>query len=255
MKQCPNCSGLELYDDTEQYCPYCHTLLVPYVRNNRRRNSEPEDTPAEPVRPRQRRENAGAAANQAEERFETRVGGRYRYHGRVVSISPSSRFMSGPEKWINAIFLGRPYQIGNPVYETNIRIEEISWTRMPDQARNLLLYGDPNEISIGDDVNVTAVRRGDRLIVQDLVVNDVGGSVRMHGMISAAAFRLLALVVVLLIMLLVGAIVSFFTSGGFWTLLEALVGVVMALVLKLAAILLPIVLLGIVAWLLLKGFH
>jgi len=85
MKQCPNCQGLELYDDTVARCPHCGAALVPYARQNRR------STTAQPITP-----NSGAQRRTEPEDpvFESRDGRKIVFRGMVVSISPTSRFMA-----------------------------------------------------------------------------------------------------------------------------------------------------------------
>ena len=251
MKQCPNCKGLELYDDAETNCPYCGTGLVRYERQNGRTVGDTRYANDEPVTPRSRREGRTRAADTPE--FVQQAGRKYSYRGRVVSISPTSRFMSRFEKWFNAVFRGLPYQIGNPVYETNIRIEEIKWSRIPEQAQNLAFYGDPGELDVGDDVSVTAVRKNNRYVVKNITINDVNGSVRMRGLVPAALIRAITLCAVLLIVVLTAGIVSFFSTGGFWTLLGAIASGIVLILSKIIAALAPIIILVIVFWLLIKG--
>ena len=246
MKQCPSCQGLELYDDEVLRCPYCNTVLVPYIRNNRARSSDAAYETGEPVRPR----GSSYSGTQAEDpEFEHRNGSYYAFRGIVVSISPTSRFMRNSVKWFNAVFRGQPYQVGNPVHETIIRIEEISHSRIPNQMRSLVYYGELGELDVGDDVTIRAVRRNDRLIVKDLVINDIETLVRAHGVLSSAAVRMLSFIAIGLIVLLFAMIISFFTSGGIWRLLSALVGGAMSLVSMAIVTLAPIIGLLFIYWL------
>jgi hypothetical protein len=152
-------------------------------------------------------------------------------------------------KWINSIFRGQPYQLGNPVHETIIRIEEICQSRLPDRLRSLVYYGELGELDIGDDVTISAVRRNDRLVIRSMVINDIESAVKPHGQISAAAVRVLAFVSVALVVFLIAGIVSFFTSGGLWTLLGSLVGGTLSIAGKLLTVLAPILGLLFVYWL------
>ena len=205
MKQCLECQGLELYDDVEMYCPHCNAVLVPYVRNNRRQSAGMVNN--EPIRPRMQNQTEKYAEAPV---FESYSGGRLVYRGTVVSITPTSRFMTRFMKWFNAIFRGQPYQFGNPVYETVIRIEEISRLRIPDQMRSIVYYGEPGELNVGDDITVSAVRRTGRLVARDLVINDIESVIRPYNQISALAVRILSLMAVLFFIFLTATVVLFF---------------------------------------------
>ena len=130
--------------------------------------------------------------------------------------------MSRSLKWANAVFRGQPYQFGNPVHETIIRIEEISQSRLPDRMRSLVYYGELGELDVGDDVTISAVRGNDRLVIKDIVINDIETSVRPHGQMSAAAVRVLTLLLLVFIYYLFSSIISAFTSGRIFSSLGAL---------------------------------
>lgn len=248
MKQCPRCQGLELYDDEIILCPYCDTTLVPYTRKNRR-NINDENGPREPKRP------TGSSQRKTRTEppiFERHNAGRYNYRGVVTSISPTSRFMTNTVKWLNSVFKGQPYQLGNPVHETILRIEEISQSRLPDKMRSLVYYGELGELNVGDDVAISAVKRDGRLVVRNIVINDIESSVHTQGLISANLVRFLSLAAIGLIVLLISVIVSFFTSGGIWMILGALVGGALSLVSKLIVTLAPLAGLIFIYWLILR---
>ena len=246
MKQCPNCQGFELYDDEVSRCPYCNTVLVPYIRNNRRGSFNTVQYTGNPVRP---RESSNSETNTEDPEFEHRYGNRYIFRGIVVSISPTSCFMTNYVKLFNAIFRGQPYQIGNPVHETIIRVEEISHSKIPDQMRSLVYYGELGELDVGDDVTIRAVRGNNRLIVKDLVINDIETAVRARGVLSSAAVRMLSLIAIGVIVLFFAMIISFFTTGAAWRLLNALIGGAFNLVSMVLVTLAPILGLLFICWL------
>ena len=245
MKQCPNCRGMELYDDAETNCPYCEAALIPYVRANRRSSPADRDSQEETVRP------SRPADDLPEEQpaFERHVGGRVLYRGIVSSISPTSRFMSGTVKWANAVFRGQPFQLGNPVHETIIRIEEINQARLPDKMRSLVYYGELGELNVGDDVSITAVRKHGRMVIRTLHINDIETDVSAHGQIPAVLLRLLSLMVLVLAASLVSMVISFFTSGDIWAVINLLAGAAFSLLAKALAALGPVAILLLVFWL------
>lgn len=221
MKQCPKCQGIELYDDEVMRCPYCNTSLVPYVRQPRGGTRTRAVHAEAPVRP---NTTSRETRQENEPEFENRSGRRYNYRGIVVSATPSSRFMSSIVKWFNAVFRGRPFQIGNPVHETILRIEEITDSRIPDQMRSLVYYGELGELNVGDDVSIRAARQNGRLVVKELFINDIESEIRPHGVVSAAAIRIVTLLTIAVVAFLLASIISFFTTGGIWRVMSALVG-------------------------------
>lgn len=237
MKQCPKCEGIELYDDGTQKCPYCDTELVAYERKSRR-NTDADSGAQQAHCP---NPINWVADKTAEPVFEKHSGRKYEYRGMVVSISPTFRFATEAEKWFNAFFRGEPYQSGNPIHETRIRIEEINRSRISEKMRSLVYYGELNELDIGDDVSISAVMSGDRLIVKRLIINDVELQVRTRGLIPAIGIRLLTLLALILVVLLIMMTVSFFKSGGPWTILNALVAALVGIVAKLMVIFLPFI--------------
>lgn len=246
MKQCPNCLGLELYDNEERTCPHCGAVLVPYVRTDSRdSSSRGTGTSAEAVHPHSRT----SAHSTAAPAFERRSGNAITYRGVVSSVSTTSRFMSRLVKWLHAIYRGVPYQFGNPVHETIIRIENMAQERIPDQMRSLVLYGQTGEIEVGDDVTVTAAAQGGRFVVKKLFINDTESYVRAYGQISAAAIRVLTLITAALVLSFVLMAVSLFSSGRIWSLLGALTGGALSLVSKLVVTLAPLAVLVFIYWL------
>ena len=247
MKQCPNCLGLELYDNEERTCPHCGTILVTYIRaNNRDSSSHSPGTPAEAVHPHSRASEHPSASAPA---FERRSGNVIAYRGVVSGVSTTSQFMSRLVKWLHAICRGVPYQFGNPVYETIIRIENMTQERIPDQMRSLVFYGQTGEIEVGDDVTVTAVVQGGRFVIKKLFINDTESYIHAYGQIPAAAIRVLALITAALVLSFVLMVVSLFSSGRIWSLLGSLMGGALSLVSKLVVTLAPLAVLVFIYWL------
>lgn len=247
MKQCPNCQGFELYDDDIVRCPHCDTVLIPYKR--RPRVSNPINNPQQPITP-----NPIPSTSQQQNddttqapKFQNSVGRRNNYRGIINSINPTSRFIPSIVKWFNAFFRGQPYQFGNPVHETTIRIEEITDSRIPNQMRNLVFYGEVGDLNVGDDVTVSTVSSGGRLIIRDLYIHDVETTIQTRG-VSAWGVRILTLAAIGLIVFLFAAIISFFSSGGFWTVLDRLMIGLFNLLIKIIIALSPIGALLFVYW-------
>ncbi len=259
MKQCVNCSGFELYDDGVSFCPHCNAVLVPYAGKRRKGFLSDSDVTIShsdssfgsldnnaakygagnntPLRP----NNTFYSQERFQEpEFESRYGGRYNYRGRVVSISSASHYVSGFGKWFNSVFRGIPYQRDNPEYETVIRIEEISRTRMPDRMRSLVFYGELPELNEGDDVSISAVQRSGRLVVKNIIINDIETAFSAYGLHSATAMRLFSIIMMVIAAALVFSIISFFSSGGIFRLIGAVTDMAVGLVTKLLIAIAPL---------------
>lgn len=243
MKRCPKCGGLELYDDSRLTCPYCGGTLIAHDRWPAGRQGGGVDRPsAAPAR------QTGTELPE-EPRFEEKHAGRYSYRGRVVSLAPSERPARPLAKWLAAVFLGQPYQLGATVHETCIRIEEFSCSRLSEQMRNLVYYGQLNDLNVGDDITAAAVLRHGRLIVKELSIHDVESDVRARGQISSAAVRLLTLLAAALAALLAACLAQALRSGAVWALLGAAAGLLVTLAYKLLVLLAPLIILLFVHWL------
>ncbi|MBQ6610437.1 MAG: zinc ribbon domain-containing protein [Oscillospiraceae bacterium] len=245
MKRCPKCGGMELYDDTRFTCPYCGETLVSYERRRAGHSGGGLGGPS--AAPDRQTEEEPSQ----EPRFEEKHAGRYSYRGRVVSLAPSERPARPFAKWLAAVFLGQPYQLGDTVHETCIRIEEFSRARLSEQMRNLIYYGQLNDLNVGDDITAAAVLRRGRLIVRELTVHDVESDVRARGQIPPAAVRLLTLLAAAFAVLLAALLVRAFRSGAVFTLLAAAAALLLRLVYKLLVLLAPLLMLLLVYWLIL----
>ena len=244
MKQCPSCQDFALYDDSSERCPFCNAKLIPYVRQ-RRTTVHHEQPTVEPT------ENPHEEAyRDTPPEFETANGNRSVFRGSVVSVASNSRFLSRGVKWANAVFRGEPYQIGNPVYETMIRIEEFDEHRLSATMRNLTFFGDAQgQVDVGDDIQAETKRRGGRYVITSLYINDTEARVRTAAQLSSGAVLGITIGVLLLCFLLIRSIIRFFTTGAIWTMLAALVGGAVGLGLKLITILAPILIMCFIIWL------
>ena len=225
MKRCQNCNDFALYDDNIMTCPVCDSKLITYVRKSRSTSAEEEpirpnrnartEEPVrlnrnarteEPVRPNRNTRTEESVRPNTPPAFETRRGGLYHYRGQIIQISSQARLHSRLKKLVNALFLGEPYQFGNTSHQTAIRIEAFHEGRISGRRRDLIFYGDvEGRIYSGDDVTITAKRRGDRYIVTRMYSNETETAVRPAPQIPNAMVWVTFL---LLAMLVIGFIVS-----------------------------------------------
>lgn len=226
MKRCPNCNDFALYDDNMTSCPICDGKLVSYKRSG---SSSSLNSSREPVRP-----NSAVQQTSDEDRnpeFETISGFRYHYRGIITEIDPHSRLHSRFKKWTNSIFRGEPYQLGNTSHDSVIRIEEFHSGRVAGRKRDLIFFGDvEGRFKIGDDVSISAKKRGDRYIVTRMYLNETESAVRPGFQIPAIVVAGLTLAVIALIIFLVSGIINFVSSGTFIALLERAIIVIVIIV-------------------------
>lgn len=231
MKRCPNCNDFALYDDNVLTCPICETNLVTYSKNTNSSLGSAEGT-KEPIRPNNvnKRNNSANASRQVVPEFERRSGLRYHYRGTITEISSHSRLHTKLKKWVNAIFRDEPYQLGNTSHETIIRIEEFHDGHVAGRKRDLIYYGDvEGRFNYGDDVNITAKRRGDRYIVTKMYLNETDSRVRTGPQIPAVVIAFLTLILLIAIAFIIAGIVSLITSGVLMELIEKAITIVVVI--------------------------
>ena len=233
MKKCPKCNDFALYDDNVSTCPICDSNLVTYVRNG---NSSTASTSArirrEPIRPNNETQSTYTtnAAQQTVPEFERKSGFRYHYRGLIAESDSHGRFHTRLKKWVNAVFRGEPYQLGNTTHETIIRVEEFHNGRVAGRKRDLVFYGDvEGRFKNGDDVSITAKHRGDRYIVTRMYLNETESRVRPGPQIPAGIVAILSLIILVAAIYLVGGLIAFITSGALWVLLEKAVSLIIVI--------------------------
>ena len=232
MKKCPNCNDFSLYDDNVLTCPICDSNLVTYNRNG---STSTTSTGSGTTRTREavkpntetQRQNTANATQQTAPEFERISGLRYHYRGIITEISSHTRLHTRLKKWVNAVFRGEPYQLGNTSHETIIRIEEFHNGRVAGRKRDLIYYGDvEGRFNHGDDVSITAKRRGDRYIVTNMYLNETESIVRPGSQIPAGIISILSLLLLVAAIYLVSGIIAFINSGALFVLLEKAITII-----------------------------
>lgn len=249
MKRCPACNDMALYDDTSTVCPICGAALVPYVRQSTVRAGTHQPA-VQPVVANPRTEHNDTRRSPA---FETVSGNEIRIRGLVSNIAVNSRNLIARDKIADCFIRGVPFQFGNPVYETIIRVEEITDSRIPSQTRSVVFYGNAQgQVDVGDDISVNARRRQDRIIARSIYVNDTESTVHTPLTLNAPALLIAIAAVVLLILCLLYALIEWFTSGAFIEPLMGILGAFLYFGFKILAALAPIILL---IWIIRKLLH
>lgn len=234
MKRCLQCNDFSLYEDGVSNCPVCGQFLSMYSRSGRySRNADDIPVSNKNVPYNNAVNNVGSASANASGRnnvnnftFETRNGLSYVYRGIITEITPQTRLHSPLKKWANAIFSNEPYQLSNTSHSTMFRVMDISNGRFSRAKRDFVFFGDvEGRFFVGDDVTVTAKRRGNRYIVTNLHLNDTETNVRPVSIqIPALIVRLLTLFVICAVVLFICGVVSILTSEAFHVFLGELLG-------------------------------
>ncbi len=238
MKKCPRCNDFALYDDNVQFCPVCETELIMYRRGNASGATYKDDAGSnthndeQPIRPHNRTQPDRVNTDQSTEpQFETRSGLRYQYRGTITEIHPDSRFNSRLKKWIYALLRSEPYQFGHTSHKTIIRVEGFHTGRVSGERRDLIFYGDvEGRFNHGDDVTITAKKRGDRYIVTNMYLNETQSYVRPGPQIPAGVIALATVGMFLLALFLIIGLINFIKSGAFWALLKKVVVIAIVIV-------------------------
>lgn len=154
----------------------------------------------------QRRENE--QGNSAIE-FERQGLVNTRFNGIVSQVSVQQNRQTAIRKIFRAIFAGETYQFGQMSYTTVFRVEEMTTNRYAERSRDVVLYGQTQSILVqGDDVTVTAKRRGNRYIAEQIYNNTTDSNVQIQHGISAGIIRLIVLVILVLLGMFIGGIAT-----------------------------------------------
>jgi hypothetical protein len=242
MKKCPNCLGMALYEDTLANCPICGEVLV-----DRSAILPGESGGASSPQPGSQGEHllnmgrriSGDPVDNRESRlegegyiFERRVNGGVILRGAVAEIASMTRYQTRLQKMFNSLFRGEPYQFDYSSHLTRLRIEEHAFGRFPEQQRDVIYYGDiEGSCTYGDDVEITAIKKGDQLIAKRLYIHNTGHLVKPAAQIPAAFFRILFALIAILITYLVVSVVKFVSSVGISGLFNLLFASLLAIIL------------------------
>lgn len=168
--------------------------------------------------------------------FQTVEGRDITFNGQIVDSNTQQYYQSKLTKIIQAVFYGEPYQLSHTTFVTAFRIEEHVQHGFAEQARDIVVYGQlQNVLSAGDDVTVVARREGDRLVAKSIVNHSSEAQVIPHGGIISAGLVRAAVIIPLAILIML--------------LIELMLTPSNVIVSTLANILWPIILIGAgIAW-------
>lgn len=212
MKHCGHCN-VDV-DNSFNLCPYCGQAL-------------PTASVGFSPRPQQ-----GPTAESIS--FQSAMGGDIVFNGQVVESSTQQYYQSKFTKVIQAVFHREPYQLSHTTFVTVFRIEEYVQRGFAEQARDIVVYGQlQNMLFSGDDVTVVARKEGNRLVAKSIINHSSETQVIPHGgIISAGIVRVAVFIPLAILLVLLIALISTPASvivdtllSIFWPILLIWVGV------------------------------
>lgn len=199
MKRCPECNAI--YEDGLDVCPTCGERLETFRSTSRPQQRRTEPAP-EPTYIRDNFSERSQGSNTYT--FEQVSGNRVVINGAVAESSTQQYYQSKLTKLFRALFSGEPYQLSHTTFVTIFRVEEHTTVGYPENARDITLFGGMQNIfAVGDDVTVTAKRKGSRLIATDIYNHSINGNVRIQANIPAGLIQFFALLILAAVVFLV----------------------------------------------------
>lgn len=201
MKRCPECYAF--YEDDLDVCPTCGERLERHTGGGRTAGRAEQSFAHE-------YQAAGETARTGDPYvFEVSSGNSTVINGAVAEVSTQQYYQSKFTKFFQAVFSGEPYQLSHTSFVTLFRVEEHTTAGYPEQARDITLYGNAQNIfAVGDDVTVTARRRGTQLIARNVYNHSINSDVRVQPNIPAGVIRFFVLLLCVALVIVVCAIAT-----------------------------------------------
>ncbi|HCS10416.1 MAG TPA: hypothetical protein DIV40_03060 [Clostridiales bacterium] len=193
MKLCPECNVV--YENNLDVCPTCGARLENFGGGHHPNSSIKNQSSFESAN-----ENTRQADNTGDNSayiFEQHLRGGIVINGSVAEANTQQYYQSKLTKFLHAVFSGEPYQFSHTSFVTIFRVEEHTIRGYPEQARDITLYGNMQNIfAVGDDVTVTAQRKGSRLVAKRVFNHSINSNVRIQPYIPASVIRAFFLIAV-----------------------------------------------------------
>ena len=212
MKHCRNC-GIEV-DNSFNLCPYCgQTLTTAQTATecSRQNGASVQPPTAESFERREvRTPNTVTHTSIDSPAFQTTDGRNIVFNGQIVESNTQQYYQSKLTKIIQAIFNGEPYQLSHTTFVTVFRIGEYVQRGFAEQARDVVVYGQlQNVLAAGDDVTVVARQSGNRLVAKSIVNHSSEAQViPQGGLIAAGVIRAAVFIPLFILMLLLVALIT-----------------------------------------------
>ena len=242
MKRCPECQGIyEVYLDI---CPTCGEPLRSCNRTTPSRGSIGNGGDDHAF-------SSGAGISQPSPSPDSNRPGKFMeiegknvlINGAVVESNTQQYYQSKLTRFFNAVFSGEPYQFSHTTFVTIFRVEESTIGRYPEHAMDVTLYGNmQNLFAVGDDLTITGRRKGSGVVAKSIFNHSISSPIRMQPYIPAGVVRGFVLFVAATALYVIYGILTADYLAIFDSLLNRLLGM------------LPLGLLVIIGWYLLKAF-
>ena len=159
MKRCPSCRYF--YEDALSVCPGCNVTLEVFGSGTQQ-NTAGNGTQQHTAGNGNAASGGTASGGQRNDLggdstyvFERHTGLHYTINGSIADSNTQQYYQSGLTKFIRSLFGGEPYQLGHTTFVTILRVEEHVRSGFPEQARDVVMYGDTRNIFVtGDDVTI-----------------------------------------------------------------------------------------------------
>ena len=235
MKRCPEC--MVFFEDNLDVCPTCGERLESW------NNTDQPNSRKEPIHLHNDHGTAEENSSTNPYVFETASGNSIIINGAVAEVSTQQYYQSKFTKFFQALVSGEPYQLSHTSFVTIFRVEEHTSVGYPEQARDITLYGNVQNIfAAGDDVTVTARRTGNRLVARNVYNHSIDSDVRVQPNIPAGVIRFFAMLMLVAVIIVLHAL---FTADY-----AAMGNVIVALI----SSALPVIITLWILWYLVKSF-
>jgi len=235
MKRCNVCNAV--YENYLNYCPTCNSELELISNNYNNSSSFHQIDINENVRA-----NSYIETERTDEYIFEQINGSFStINGAVAEVNTQQYYQSKLTKMLRSCFAGEPYQLSHTSHENNIRIEEHTMRRYPENALDITVYGSMRSVfATGDDITVRARRRGNRYIARQIYNHTTNSRVNIQGNIPASLVRIAVLLLIILTVMAINVVLSINY---------------MALISTIIATLFPIVIIGAVGWYIIRLFR
>jgi len=208
MRRCPECRTV--YEEGTNLCPDCGEPTIRISPSERAagpaRQSGESIRSTTPAFDASRQNNSG---NDTTHVFMQRSGFGYTINGAIAESQTQQYYQSKLTKIVRAVFSGEPYQLAHTSHATIFRVEEHVTRGYPENACDVTLYGNMKNIfAVGDDVTVTAKRKGARMVARRVYNHSINNYVGIQPNIPAGVIRFFTLLVVIVLINLLNVIIN-----------------------------------------------
>lgn len=207
MKRCEECNAV--YEDSFDICPTCGGKLDDFNQGTRRESSSAQNNYSDFNSGRVNHSETSYSQDSDSYIFEQNDGNKLIINGAIAESNTQQYYQSKFTKVLQALISGEPYQFSHTTFVTIFRVEEHTQRGYPENARDITLYGNmQNVFAVGDDVTVEVKQRGNRYIAKRIYNHTINSDVRIQPNLPAGVIRFIALAIVTLVISLVYSVAT-----------------------------------------------